>query len=123
MACAAVGRPARPADLLAPSTELDVSHTAARQAFPVLWIGEAHLLAGRLDQAATHAREALDLAARRRDRAHEAYALHLLAEIAARRGRPDAETLYRQARGAAHELGMEPLRVRCDAALDRLPGR
>lgn len=120
MASAAAGKTDRCASVLEPATELEISRKAARQAFPVLWLGEAHLLAGRLDQAGTHGRAALELAVSRRDRVHEAYAIHLLAEVAARRDQVDAETLYRKARALAHELGMQPLRARCEAALDRL---
>lgn len=120
MTCATAGRSDGRTDLLAPATEADIARKAGRQAFPVLWLGEAHLLAGRLDQAAARASEALDLATARRDRAHEAYAICLQAEVAARRQDRRAEALYREARTVAHDLGMAPLRERCDAALHRL---
>ncbi len=117
------GQPERGRPLLEPPVESDILAKAAQQAFPFLWLGEAHLLAGRLDAAAERARQALGLARARRDRGHEAYALRLLAEVAARREAPDAveaESLHRRAIATAEELGMRPLAAHCRAGLGRL---
>ena len=63
-------------------------------------LGEAQLLAGRLEEAHALAERALALAREHQERGHEAYALRLLGEIAARRDPPQverAEAYYRQA--------------------------
>jgi hypothetical protein len=54
------------------------------QAFCRLFLGEAHMQAGRLKEAHTLAEHTLALACERQERGHEAYALRLLGEIAAR---------------------------------------
>ena len=74
-------------------------------------LGEAQLLAGRLEEAHALAERALALARAHQERGNEAYALRLLGEIAAR-GDPSehtqAEVHYRQALALAEELGMRP---------------
>jgi tetratricopeptide (TPR) repeat protein len=83
-------------------------------------LGEAHLLAGRLEEANTLAERALALARARQERSNEAYALHLLGEIAARRDPPEvvsAEAHYREALVLADELGMRPLAAHCHRGL------
>jgi DNA-binding SARP family transcriptional activator len=115
------GRP-----LLEAPLEPDILAKAAQQAFPFLWLGEAHLLAGRLPEADERARQALALAETRRERGHEAHALRLQAEIAARREPADAalaERLYRRAIAVAEELGMPPLVARCRLGLGLLYAR
>jgi hypothetical protein len=57
------------------------------------------------------------------ERGHEAYALRLLCDIAARRDHPEAEqaeAYYRQALALADELGMRPLVAHCQRGLDTL---
>ena len=51
----------------------------------VVRLGEAYLLAGRLDEADDAARRALQMAREKSERGHEAYALHLLGNVVARR--------------------------------------
>ena len=51
----------------------------------VVRLGEAYLRAGHLDEAEETARRALLLAREQNERGHEAYALHLLGEVVARR--------------------------------------
>jgi tetratricopeptide (TPR) repeat protein len=85
-------------------------------ALRVVWLGEAYLLAGRLDEAYTQAQGALEFAQAHRERGHEAYALRLLGDIAAQRQPPEAELVeafYRQALALAEELGMRPLQAHC----------
>jgi hypothetical protein len=68
----------------------------------------------------------LDLARTHKERGHEAYALRLLADIAAPGpdgARGDAEALYCQALGLAEELSMRPLAARCHLGLGRLHTR
>jgi tetratricopeptide (TPR) repeat protein len=116
------GQVERGLPLLEQAVEPDTLTKAVHESFPFLWLGEAHLLAGRLDEAGDRARQALALARDRRERGHAAYALRLQAEIAARREPPDAaaEGVCRQAIAAAEELGMRPLEAQCRAGLGRL---
>jgi tetratricopeptide (TPR) repeat protein len=95
----------------------------AHQALCRLPLGEAQLLAGRLEEAHALAELALALARQHQERGHEAYALRLLGEIAARREPPDsdqAEAPYRQALALAEELGMRPLQAHCQRDLGKL---
>ncbi len=87
------------------------------------YLGEAHLLAGRRDDAITVAGHALDLAHRQKERGNEAWVLRLLGEIASHHDRPDvatAEAHYSAARALASELGMRPLVAHCHFGLGRL---
>jgi tetratricopeptide (TPR) repeat protein len=57
------------------------------------------------------------------ERGDEAYALHLLGEIAARCDPPEseqAEAYYQQALALAEELGMRPLQAHCHLGLGTL---
>jgi tetratricopeptide (TPR) repeat protein len=86
-------------------------------------LGEAHLLAGRLEEAHTHAEGALAHARKHQERGHQAYALRLLGDIAARREPPEsepAETHYQQSLALAEELGMRPLQAHCHRGLGTL---
>ncbi|MGH8064164.1 MAG: ATP-binding protein [Candidatus Entotheonellia bacterium] len=81
-----------------------------------VWLGEAYLLAGRLAEALTQAERALEFSRTHRERAHAAYALRLLGEIAAQRDPPGVESAgahYRQALALAQERGMRPLQAHC----------
>ena len=95
----------------------------------VVRLGEAYLLAGRLDEAEEAARRALQMAREKSERGHEAYALHLLGEVAARRAPEDprtADAAFGQASVLAEELSMRPLLAHClvsRARLDRQTGR
>jgi class 3 adenylate cyclase/tetratricopeptide (TPR) repeat protein len=83
-------------------------------------LAEALVLAGRLDEAAALAEEALELARKHQERGNEALALRLLGELAVRRAPGDAGAArqhYDRAAQIAAELGMEPLRMSCQAAL------
>jgi len=113
---AAYALPGRVADAVALLTQA-IEHATALEmvVFQVscrLLLGEAHLLAGRLDEAQVLAERAWALAREHQERGDEAYALRLLGEIAARREPVEselAETDYRQALALAEELGMRPL--------------
>ena len=75
-------------------------------------LSEAHLRAGRLEEASTLAARALELDRTHQERGQEAYALRLLGDIALQRHPPDvaqADASYRQALALAEELGMRPL--------------
>jgi tetratricopeptide (TPR) repeat protein len=86
-------------------------------------LGEAQLLAGRLEEAQTLTERALAHANEYGERGHQAYALRLLGDIVARREPPDceqAETHYRLALALAAELGMRPLQAHCHLGLGTL---
>jgi class 3 adenylate cyclase/tetratricopeptide (TPR) repeat protein len=96
------------------------------QALCSLSLGEAHLLAGHLEEAQALAEQTLALARARQERGNQVYALHLLGDIAARRQPPEsepAEPYYRQALALAGELGMRPLQAHCHLGLGTLYGR
>jgi tetratricopeptide (TPR) repeat protein len=93
------------------------------QAFCRLALGEAHLLAGRPEEAQALAQRALALARAHEERGHQAQALRLLGAIAGQGTPPhteEAETRYRQARALAEELGMRPLQAHCHQGLGML---
>jgi DNA-binding NtrC family response regulator/tetratricopeptide (TPR) repeat protein len=81
------------------------------------------LLAGRIDEAGQHARQALDLAREQKVRGHEAQALFQLGAIHAEASPPDvsqAEMHYREALTLAEALGMRPLQAHCHHGLGTL---
>ncbi len=82
------------------------------QAFRRLPLGETQMLASRLEEVHTLAEGTLALTRARQEHGHQAYALHLLGAIAARREPPEnalAEAPYQHALALAGELGMRPL--------------
>jgi tetratricopeptide (TPR) repeat protein len=88
-----------------------------------LSLGEAQLLAGRLEEAQALAEQALAHARAHQERGHEVYALRLLGEIAARREPLEAKQVednYRQALALAEKLGMRPLHAHCHLGLGTL---
>jgi class 3 adenylate cyclase/tetratricopeptide (TPR) repeat protein len=96
------------------------------QAFCRLSLGNAQMLAGRLEEAHALAEQALTLACEHQERGNQAYALHLLGDIAARRELPEHEQVaayYRQALALANELGMRPLQAHCHRDLGTLYAR
>src|SRR5262249_3291904 len=93
------------------------------QALCSLTLGEAQMLASRLEEAQALAEDALALARAQQERSNQVYALHLLGEIAARREPPEhqqAEAYYRRALALAAELGMRPLQAHCHRGLGML---
>ena len=94
------------------------NHT--RPAFVLLYAGTAYLAAGRMDEAAGHATEALALTRRLGARASEAEALRLAGDVASTGSAEDAEARYRQALVLAGELGMRPLVAHCHLGLGKL---
>jgi class 3 adenylate cyclase/tetratricopeptide (TPR) repeat protein len=88
-----------------------------------LFLGEAHMLTNRLEEAHTLAERALALGREHQERSDQAYALRLLGEIAARRDPPEVEQAaihYRQALALADTLGMRPLQAHCHRGLGTL---
>src|SRR5262249_8797225 len=87
------------------------------------FLGEAQLLAGRLEEAHALAERVLRHAREHQERGNEAYALRLLGQIAVQRDPPErhqAEAHYRQALALAEELGMRPLQAHCHCGLGTL---
>jgi tetratricopeptide (TPR) repeat protein len=88
-----------------------------------LALGEAQMLAGHLEKAHALAERTLALAHEHQERGNQAYALHLLGDIAARHEPPEvepAEAHYQQALALAEELGMRPLQAHCHRGLGLL---
>jgi tetratricopeptide (TPR) repeat protein len=93
------------------------------QAPPLLSLGEAYLLHGRSEEAHVLAARALAHAHTHQERGNQAYALHLLGDIAAHHSPPDVDQAaahYRQALDLADELGMRPLAAHCHRGLGLL---
>jgi len=85
-------------------------------------LGEAHLLAGRVEEAWDYGTRALVLAGERGERGHEAWAHWLLGEVVSNRD-PDvtaAETHYAASTALAFELGMRPVVAYCRFSLGTL---
>ena len=105
------------------STTTTRAHYETLCSFP---LGEAHMLAGRLEEAQVLAERALALAREHQERGHQAYALQLLGAIHAHRHPPEvalAEASYQQALALANELGMRPLLAHCYRGLGILYSR
>jgi class 3 adenylate cyclase/tetratricopeptide (TPR) repeat protein len=91
-----------------------------------LWLihlSEGYRLAGQLEQATPLAMRALELARSHQEQGHQAYAFHLLGNIAAHWEPPEvdpAETHYCQALSLANELAMRPLQAHCHHGLGTL---
>ena len=86
----------------------------------LLCAGAIYLSAGQIDEAASHAREALALTRRLGARGSEAHALCLAGDVASNGGAEDADGYYREALAFADELGMRPLVAQCHLGLGKL---
>jgi tetratricopeptide (TPR) repeat protein len=118
------GRIADAKPLLTQALEQSIATSAAAfQALSRLALGEGQLRAGCLEEAHALAEGALAHARAHQERGNQAYVLHLLGEIAARRDPPEsnqARDYYRQALALAEELGMRPLQAHCHRGLGTL---
>jgi class 3 adenylate cyclase len=120
------GRVADAVSLLTRALEQTTATESVYQTFCRLSLGEAQIRVRRLEEAHTLAERTLALAHERQERGHQAYALRLLGEIAARRDPPhieEAETHYQEALALADELGMRPLTAHCHRGLGTLYSR
>jgi tetratricopeptide (TPR) repeat protein len=91
--------------------------------FCSLSLGEAHMLAGHLEEAHALAERALAFARAHQERGNEAYVLRLLGDIAAHCALSEsgqAGDYYRQALTLAQALGMRPLQAHCHRGLGTL---
>jgi tetratricopeptide (TPR) repeat protein len=96
-------------------TRLTFYHSAA-----LIWLSEAYVLAGKLDEARGRAAEALTLSEGLSEAGNQAYALRALGEIEATSETPhldEAERCYRKSLDLASALQMRPLIARCYAGL------
>ena len=92
----------------------------------VVQLGEAYLLAGRVEDARACADRAVMLTRQRGERGDEAWALRLLGEIASHPDRLDvatAEAHFGAAMALASERDMRPLVAHCRFGLGTLYGR
>jgi class 3 adenylate cyclase/tetratricopeptide (TPR) repeat protein len=113
----------RVADAVPLLTQAMEQSTGTARIYSNTSIGEAQMLAGCLGEAQVLAEQALALAHEHQARGHEAYALRLLGDIAARHEAPargQAEAHYNQALTLADELGMHPLVAHCHLGLGTL---
>ena len=124
LAYALEGRIAEALPLLEQAVEQTTAiRLIARQSLWMTALSEGYLLAGRPEEASDLAQQALDLARSHKEQGHEAYALRLFGEIAARCDPlqvEQAEAHYRQALALADELGMRPLQAHCHRGLGML---
>ena len=90
-----------------------------------VWLSEAYLRLGRLDEALALALRGLELCRTHAQQGEQAWALRLLGEIHAYRHPPatePAEAAYREALALAEALGMRPLQAHCRRGLGMLYG-
>jgi tetratricopeptide (TPR) repeat protein len=118
------GRVADTVPLLTQALEQTMATDMVRlQALCSLPLGEAQVLAGRLEEAQALAERVLAFARAHQERGNEAYALRLLGDIAAHREPPEcalAEAHYQQALTLTEALGMRPLQAHCHLGLGTL---
>jgi tetratricopeptide (TPR) repeat protein len=123
-AYALAGRSAEALPLLEQAVAQAVAmHYMWDHALRLVWLSEAYLLAGRLDEADTQAQRALEFSRAHQEGGHAAYALWLLGEVAAQRQPPEvaqATDHYQQALALAEALGMRPLVAHCHLGLGTL---
>jgi tetratricopeptide (TPR) repeat protein len=85
-----------------------------------VWLSEAYLRLGRLDEALALAVRGLEVCRAHARQGDQAWALRLLGEIYAHRHPPEAEpaeAAYREALALAEALGMRPLQAHCHRGL------
>ena len=102
--------------------EVSISAMGSGLAVRMSRLSEAYLWAGRTDEALRYARSAVELSTKHYERANEAIALRVLAEITAL-GTTDAtnaEKHYADSLVLAEELGMRPLVAHCHLGLGKL---
>lgn len=98
--------------------------TDALSSFSLVHLGRAYLLANRFEDALSSAMRGSTIAREQHERGHEAWAHHLLGEIASRVDSIEkAEDHYHRAMGVARELGMPPLLGHCHVGLGMLFSR
>src|SRR5439155_354684 len=89
----------------------------------LIFLGEACLLAGRIDEARHAASRALELSAERAEQGWQAWGLRLMGDVAAQTDAGRAEDAYRRGLALASALGMQPLVAHCHLGLGGLHRR
>ena len=119
-----LGRDAEGVDLLLQATERTrASGILVSHAHELAWLAEAHLTAGRLQDARRTAEEAIAVAQTHEERGNEALAACTLAEAMEQDGAGRyAVNRFRAALALAEACGMAPLLDRCRAGLERAGG-
>ena len=121
---ALAGRTAEAVPLVVSAIEESHDSQSFRWSAPILLYGGiVSLAAGRIDEAAGYAEQALAVARRLRARANEAQALCLAGDVAVARDGADAEARYHEALALAETLGMRPLVAHCHLGLATCGGR
>jgi tetratricopeptide (TPR) repeat protein len=110
------------AGALKESGALQITRTLPPHYF-LSYAGRAYLAAGRIDEAANYAREALAHTRQLGLRAGEAPVLCLTADVAAASDGENAEDHYREALALAEPRGMRPLVAHCHFGLGKLRRR
>jgi tetratricopeptide (TPR) repeat protein len=97
----------------------------ARYPLTLVYLAEAHLLAGNQAEAHAWAGRAHQAARRQGERGHEAWALRLLGDLSAEDASTvgQAEREYGEALTLARELGMRPLEMHCHVGIGVLHRR
>jgi len=104
-------------------SEVSISAMGLGLAVRMSRLAEAYLRAGRADEALRRARSAVELSKKHQERANEALALRVLAEITALGNSIDAPSAgkhYADSLALAEELGMRPLVAHCHLGLGKL---
>ena len=103
-----------------------MSSMGVGRALELVWLGDTHLLDGRLDDALACAQRAISIAQGHHERAHEAWGLRLLGDIAAAdtsAGERTSDERYTAALALARDLGMRPLVAHCHLGLGMVSRR
>jgi class 3 adenylate cyclase/tetratricopeptide (TPR) repeat protein len=104
--------------------EASISAMGSGLAVRLSRLAEAYLRVGRADEALGQARTALELSRKHQERANEATALRVLAEVAAAGDdTASAGAHYAESLALAEDLGMRPLAAHCHLGLGKLHGR
>jgi class 3 adenylate cyclase/tetratricopeptide (TPR) repeat protein len=126
-AYALAGRVSEALALLERRLEQDTSMQVVSQStLTTVYLAEAHLLAGCIQEAADHAARALAFARERHERGYAAWAHRLIGEILSCRQALDSDgatVSYQEALALAQELEMRPLTAHCHLGIGRLRRR
>ncbi len=122
-----VGRQSEATTLLERAVrEAEAINFLAFQSRRTSWLASCLLASGRIEEAHAVAQRALDLALKHEERANEAYAWHLIGDVAICSERSDAQTAedsYTRALALATDVGAHPLVAHCHLGLGKLHRR
>src|SRR6185437_7798759 len=90
----------------------------ARHALRLAYLSDAYLISDRVDDATATATRALELANEHGERANQAYALRMIAEVDLYCHKSsEAEQRFSESLGLSQRLGMRPLQAHCHRGL------